>query len=286
MPLMEISAPAKINLFLNVLGKRDDGYHNLETILQKIGLSDTIILKEIKSGIRISCLQEEIPTDEENLAYRAASLLLDYTQVKKGVEIEIIKRIPVAAGLGGGSSDAASSLKGLNRLWQLGLSEGVLSRLAAQLGADVPFFLTSGQAALGRGRGDELVELKPLPQMWLVLAVPEIKVSTAWVYKNLETFGLTKADLKGKIILSAIQRGELAGIGGGLFNSLEAVTIAHYPIIAQIKQELVNFGARGALMSGSGPSVFGIFPSQREAEMAINRLSQDKQIRYILTSSS
>lgn len=301
---MEIIAPAKINLFLNVIGKRNDGYHEVETILQRIDLADSIILKKIPHGIKIHCDNKDIPVDERNLAYQAANILLDYSKIisDRGVEIEIIKKIPVAAGLGGGSSDAAATLLGLNELWKLGLSQEVLIQLACKLGADVPFFLEEGSIsgkgiALGKGRGDELIKLNPLSKIWVILGIPNIKVSTAWVYKNLKNLELKKEVLpdtfysnRCKMILSAVQKGDIKRISQLLYNTLEDVTITHYPIISQIKNNLLEVRAKGVLMSGSGPSVFGIFFDKQDVQEAYNNLtggniSGNDQIRYILTSA-
>lgn len=305
---MEIIAPSKINLFLNVVGKRNDGYHEVETILQRVNLADSIILKRMPHGIKIHCDNKDIPADERNLAYQAANILLDYSKTRRnntsdrGVEIEIIKKIPVAAGLGGGSSDAAATLLGLNELWELELNQEVLIQLACKLGADVPFFLEEGSIsgsgiALGKGRGDELTKLNPLPKIWLILVIPHIKVSTAWVYKNLKNLELIKEVLpdtpssdRGKMILFAVQKGDIKKISQLLYNTLEDVTITYYPIIAQIKNDLLDVGAKGVLMSGSGPSVFGIFFGKQDAQEAYNNLtgdniSIDEQIRYILTSA-
>jgi 4-diphosphocytidyl-2-C-methyl-D-erythritol kinase len=260
--MIKLLAPAKINLFLNVLKKRQDGYHELETILQKIELYDTIILETTQDEkIEVEC--NEV-SGVENLAYKAAKLLKQKLGIKKGVRIKIKKDIPIAAGLGGGSSDAAATLIGLNKLWGLDLRQEELLHLASKLGADVPFFIFDEGLALGTGIGTNITPLPPLPTFWIVVICPKVKIFTTKVYENLN-FMLTNDQIKSKMIEVAIKEGNIDKISKLLYNTLEKVVFHQYPVIKWLKEELLKAGALGALMSGSGSAVFGIVKTKLAA---------------------
>jgi len=288
---IRIESPAKVNLFLEVLGKRKDGYHNVETILETVDLFDSLVLKEIparrslgvdgKKEIEIKSDLPELPLGKENLVYQAATLLEKRLGIEKGIQITINKRIPLASGLGGGSGNAASVLLGLNRLWNLNLSYEELFHLAREIGADVPFFLRSGRT-LGKGRGDELQPLSQGPALYFILVSPDFKVSTEWVYENLKN--LTKEARSIKIILSALKSGKITKIGNSLYNRLEEVVIPRHPQIAKIKKRLLELGACGALMSGSGPSVFGLADDKKNAEEIYRKIKKDFRKIFLLKS--
>ncbi|MBM3242948.1 4-(cytidine 5'-diphospho)-2-C-methyl-D-erythritol kinase, partial [Candidatus Poribacteria bacterium] len=237
---LRIQAYAKINLFLNVLHKRPDGYHEIETVFQSIGLSDDIILRKLSRDIKINCEHSQVPLDESNLAYKAAKLLLEASSLSEGVEITIKKQIPVAAGLGGGSADAAAVLVGLNQLFELGYEREQLMSLGVKLGADVPFCILGG-TALGRGIGEILEPLPPLGRIWLTLVNPGFMVSTAWVYQNLhlcsknENLGLTKCQKNVNILIQQIRTNNLRKICDEMFNVLESVVVSKYPVVLDLK---------------------------------------------------
>lgn len=262
---MKVYTPAKVNLYLNVLSKRSDGYHDIQTIMQTISLYDTLIFSESKdSQIVLDCDEPLLPVNEDNLIYKAAQTLKDYTQGRKGVNIFLKKRIPVAAGLGGGSSDAAATLMALNKYWEINLKKEELKELGAKLGADVPFFIERG-TVLATGTGTKLTPLDPISKTWMVLVCPKIKISTKWVYDKVK-IKLTKNAFDIKIIIQNYKQ-QLISI---LFNSLEEITLKYYPLIDDIKKEFKKTGAKGVLMSGSGPSVFGIASDKEEAKIIYN----------------
>ncbi|PKM93039.1 MAG: 4-(cytidine 5'-diphospho)-2-C-methyl-D-erythritol kinase [Elusimicrobia bacterium HGW-Elusimicrobia-4] len=261
---MKLKANAKINLFLDILGKRKDGYHNIKTIFQEVSLSDYIFIREIKSGVRIFCDNPKVPTDKTNLVYKAATLIKKYSGIKKGVLIKIKKRIPVGAGLGGGSSDAAAVLRGLNKLWNLELTKNQLAKIGKKIGADVPFFLYGGRC-LGEGIGDKLTPLKIRKTEWYVLVNPPFEISTKNVYLR-----LTKTKKTGKI--------------AKCINRLEYVVIPLYPEIKKIKEKLVNYGVEFSLMSGSGSCVFGLAKSKITGIKIKNRLKKDGYVVWLVHS--
>lgn len=279
---VRIKSPAKVNLFLEVLGKRGDGYHNVETILETVNLFDDIILKEREGEIRMESNLPELPLGKENLAYQAAFLLKERLKIKGGVQIIIDKRIPLASGLGGGSSNAASVLLGLNRLWNLNLSYEELADLARKIGADVPFFLRGGRA-LGKGRGDELQSLPQNQTLYFILVSPDFEVSTEWAYRNLKG-NLTKERRSIKMILSTLKSGAIKKIGDSLYNRLEEAVIPRHPLIGRIKERLLELGTWGALMSGSGPSLFGLAEDQKEAVKIYDRIKKDFERVFLLES--
>lgn len=251
-----MKAPAKINLSLDVLHKRPDGYHEVEMIMTTIDLADRIELTWLPEDvIKITSQNRFVPDDQRNLAYQAARLLKDKFHISVGVQINIEKTIPVAAGLAGGSSDAAATLRGLNRLWNLGLSLDELAVLGAEIGSDVSFCVYGG-TALATGRGEKIKQLSAPPSCWVVLAKPLIGVSTADVYRRLNLEGVTHPNTQAMI--QAIKDNNFNGVCNNVGNVLEDVTLRLYPEVAQIKDQMYRFGADAVLMSGSGPTVFAL----------------------------
>lgn len=280
---MRIRTPAKVNLYLRVLGRRKDGYHLLDTVMVPVSLYDELEIrrprsKQVGQGrLKVFCDHPLVPSGRRNLVYQAASLLLREKRVEGPVHIRIRKRIPVGAGLGGGSSDAAAALLGLNRLFRLKCTRTELSALATSLGADVPFFIYR-RPARAQGIGERLRPLASIPPLWIVILYPGFPVSTRWVYQNLP-FKLTK-DIENTSI-NASRKGpkELTHF---LVNDLEKVAICRYPQIGFLKQRLIEEGAVGALMSGSGSSVFGIFSTGQNARSALRRLRTEKGVEAFL----
>lgn len=272
MNVLTVNAYGKINLALDILGKRSDGYHEVAMIMQTIDLADTLYLSTQAAGISVSSDEPGLACDQTNLVYRAAALLQKKFSVGKGVRIELKKRIPLAAGLAGGSADAAGTLTGLNRLWQLELTVEQLAELGAELGSDVPFCVRGG-TMLATGRGEKLRRLPFLPPCWAVLAKPRIQVSTAWVYQHYQAGTVEKhPDIPAMLVF--LERGDRKGITAGLCNVLESVTIPVHPEIGDLKRQLMELGMDGCLMSGSGPTVFGLTPDGEQAEMAAEKLKQ------------
>ena len=272
---LRVQAHAKINLYLDVIGKRPDGYHEIETIFHSIGLHDDIYLrKRADRQITVHCEHPHVPCDPRNLAYRAAKLLLDDTPDLNGVNIKIVKRIPVAAGLGGGSADAAAVLCGMNALFDLGLTRAELMQLGVQLGADVPFCILGG-AALGRGIGEILTPLPPLEKTWILLANPGFAISTAWVYQQIN-LSLTAPQKNVTMLTRYLQNGELFNVVRHLYNGLEVPVLAKYPAVAEIKTKLGNCpGSCGVLMSGSGATVVAFMRNQDQARLAAVNFEND-----------
>ncbi|MDR6227114.1 4-(cytidine 5'-diphospho)-2-C-methyl-D-erythritol kinase [Desmospora profundinema] len=267
---ISVKAPAKINLTLDVLHKRPDGYHELEMVMTTIDLADRIDLTETSQGIQLESTSGFVPFDDRNLAYRAAALVKQRFSVNKGIHIVIHKKIPVAAGLAGGSSDAAATLKGLNQLWDLGLTMEELAELGLELGSDVPFCVRGG-TAIARGRGEDLTPIAPPPPCWVVLAKPQHGVSTA------EVFGALNLDHKQErpdldAMVQALETRNFHGVCHHLSNVLEQVTLTAYPKVARIKERMSAFGAEGVLMSGSGPTVFGLVSRESLARRVVNGL--------------
>jgi 4-diphosphocytidyl-2-C-methyl-D-erythritol kinase len=264
-----ILSPAKINLCLSVLGKRPDGYHDVEMLMQMVGLYDQItVTLAAEQGIMVTCDNSTVPTGEKNIAWKAALELLRVAESKSGLSIEIKKRIPVAAGLGGGSSNAAAVMAAVNRLLNAGLDQKQLAEMGARIGMDVPFFFY-GPTALARGRGEILSPLPPIPQCWVLLINPGFETSTAWVYNNVN-LRLTK-----KVDCNKIARLKVRNIAQELHNDLEAVTTVAHPEIGRIKDALLAHNALGVSMSGSGPTVFGIFETEKACRTAADALSPE-----------
>lgn len=264
---LELKAYGKINLGLDVVRKREDGYHEVRMIMQTVHLHDRIVMEKTKEpGIRTETNLPYVPDGEGNLAWRAAKILMDEFGLSEGVDIKIRKCIPVAAGMAGGSTDAAAVLVGMNRLFGLGLGKKELMRRGVKLGADIPYCILRG-TALSEGIGEILTELPPAPQCHVVLAKPQISVSTKAVYEKLRVDALgpeAHPDIDG--MAAAIRAGSLDGVTARLGNVLETVTIPDHPEIGAIKRIMLEHGAEGALMSGSGPTVFGIFKDREEAD--------------------
>lgn len=252
-----ISSPAKINLFLEVVGRRPDGYHEIESVMQLVDLCDQVHLRRSARDIRVSVTGAELPSGRGNLAYKAAALILGAAAQRGGVHIHLEKRIPVAGGLGGGSSNAAAVLVGLNRLYDLGQPREALKTLGAQLGSDVPFFLSEG-LAIATGRGEVLTPLPPWPRQWLVLANPGVPISTAWAYREASS-KLTDWQRRASMH-TLIADGRLAWPPGWAFNRLEAVVLPHRGEVRALRALLQEGGGSPVLMSGSGASLFAVVP--------------------------
>ncbi len=280
---MKISAPAKINLFLQVVGRRDDGYHELRTLMCCIGLHDTLVLRMGTARNHIICSNPDIPCDETNLAWKAAllfnqTLAAETSIIAQNLSIELIKRIPVRAGLGGGSSDAAAVLKALNRYYNNPLSDAKLHALALSMGADVPFFI-QGRPAIATGVGERLEPYLNLPPWSVVVVYPGFGLSTAEVFKNLN-LGLTKCEKQLRYFPFKYRKFDIAR---HLCNDLETVAAHRFPVIETIKKELLNQGAVGSLMTGSGSAVFGLFRDPQAAHRAGNALAGDADWQIFAT---
>ena len=263
---LSLKAYGKINLGLDVLRRREDGYHEVRMVMQTVGLYDRIdLVRKDAPGIVVETNLHYLPANENNLAWKAASLLMEEFRVKEGVQIRLRKFLPVAAGMAGGSSDAAAVLFGVNKMFGLGLTRCQLMERGVAIGADVPYCVLRG-TALSEGIGEILTPLPPVPQCQVLIAKPAVSVSTRFVYEHLKADQLRPdqhPDIDG--MLEAIRRGDLYGIAGCLGNALETVTIPAYPVIGQIKEQMMEWGSIGCLMSGSGPTVFGLFSSPRAA---------------------
>ncbi len=268
---VRLKAPAKVNLILDILKKRSDGYHEVKMIMQAITLFDFVTLRRSQnSGIVIRSNVPELAGDETNIMWKAVDLVRKKFGIREGVELVLEKHIPIAAGLAGGSADGAAVLEGLNRLWQLNLSQEELMRLAAQLGSDVPFCLTGG-TALATGRGEIIQPLGINADLFMVLVKDDFSVSTKEIYQSFQLKGHHPDADK---MISALQKNNLAEISSNLGNLLESVTFSLYPKLEKIREGLVNVGASGVLMSGSGPTVFGLFPAPEMARDALNALKK------------
>ena len=268
----------KINLGLDVLRRREDGYHEVRMIMQTVGLYDVLTMKKRKDDkIEMTCNLSFLPTDERNLVYKAVKLIKDKYHIKDGVEINLSKRIPVAAGMAGGSSNCAAALKGMNQLFDLGLSIDELCEIGVTLGADVPYCIWGG-TALSEGIGEKLSRVDAMPDCYILIAKPGISVSTAFVYENLDLPALSKhPDIDG--MLECLKEKDLTGICDRLENVLETVTIKEYPIIEKVKKHLMDQGAKGALMSGSGPTIFAVFEDKKTADNAMESLRSIEDIK-------
>ena len=270
MKKLQMKAPAKVNYRLDVLGKRADGYHDLRMVMQRVDLCDELEIALTETpGIRVVCGSAGVPDGPGNIAWRAADALLQLSGKKIGIDIAITKKIPVGAGLGGGSSDAASVLMGVNELLELGLSDQRLMEIGVKLGADVPFFIFK-KPALAEGIGNLLTPLDRVPYLWVVLVNPGIHVSTGWVYQNLQ---LTN---KAPAVNIPPSYSSLADVCELLSNDLEPVTIGKYPLLNELKEMLLAAGAGGSLMSGSGSTVFGLFADEGVARKAAADIARER----------
>lgn len=273
-----LKARAKINLTLDVLDKRQDGYHNIKMIMQTVNLYDTIYIKKIRAKeIRLSTNLKWLPTDNKNLAFEAADLIKKNYNISNGVFIEIKKRIPVAAGLAGGSSDAAAVLIGMKTLFNIRLSTKELMTMGKELGADVPYCIMRG-TALAEGIGDVLTRLPKCPDFYVVLAKPPISISTQSIYKALDNEIIQKRP-DTQTVIDAIKSGDKNKIAKNLYNVMEIVTAKKHPIIKEFENFLIQKGALGVVMSGSGPTVFGLFNDKELARKAYYRLKVDKNVK-------
>lgn len=280
MDTIVLKARGKVNLTLDVVGKRANGYHDLRMIMQTINLYDTITIKKTKTpGIRINNNLAWLPKDDKNITYKAAERFFKESNIKSGVYIEIFKRIPVAAGLAGGSSDAAAVLVGLNKLFETHYTRKKLMEIGLEIGADVPFCILRG-TVLAEGIGEVLTPLPALPAMHIVLAKPNVSVSTASVYKALKVDEITKHPKTDEYV-EAIKNCDIPYITTNMENVLEDVTIKMHPQIEQIKEAMIRHGALGSMMSGSGPTVFGIFPSKYKATLAAEYFKNQCGLREV-----
>lgn len=286
----EVRAYAKINLGLDVLGRRSDGYHEVKMVMQTVDICDVLTFEKAGSGITISTDSGELPTDRDNLIYKAVRLLFDKYGIGEGISIHLQKKIPIAAGMAGGSSDAAAALKGVNEIFQLGCTLDELRELGVKIGADVPYCVM-GKTALAEGIGEKLTALPSMPDCLLLVAKPDINVSTKYVYAQLEHEHLDAGetyehpDIDGMV--QAIKKGSMEGILKRMGNVLESVTIPAHPVIGTLKERMMELGAEGSLMSGSGPTVFGIFRDEEKAHSAFLQLKEEKYAKQIfLTRNS
>lgn len=278
---LHLNAYAKINLALNVLAPRDDGYHDVETVLHTIDLHDAVTLREREEGIEVRTDSPEVPQDARNLVVRAAQVLRDTFGVQRGVEIDIRKGIPVASGLGGGSSDAAITLMGLVQMWKIRLNGRGLLSLAASLGSDVPFFLEGG-AALARGRGERVSWLPALPTTWVVLARPRVEVSTAWAYGHLDLPSLT-ARPEPEAMVEAMRREDLPAVGRLLGNVFEGLLTRTHPAVGDLKRRILAGEAYGASLSGTGPTVFGLMANEAAARKTAEDLAALPDVEVLVS---
>ena len=282
---MGLKSRAKINLSIDVLGKRQDGYHIVEMIMQTIDLYDNLKITQIEEdSIKIKSNSQDIPLNQDNIVYKAANILKEKFNIKKGIEISIQKNIPVAAGMAGGSSNAAAVLVGLNRIWDLGLNQLELKDIALQLGADVPFCITGG-SALAQGIGEELTDIKGLNEnIHILICKPNIFVSTKEVYQSLDMNEIKKRPDNQKLI-DALQVNDVKYVSENMVNVLEEVTSSKYNEINQIERIIMDNKALGSMMSGSGPTVFGLFDNKEYAIRAKEELLQNYNQVYLVKSS-
>ena len=285
MKSITLDAPAKINLYLDVISKRKDSYHNIATIFCKIKLSDHITVSARDKGISVSCDHPDLSSSRKNLAYKAAMLMKKRFQLNTGLDIAIKKNIPVAAGLGGGSSDAASVIIAINKLFKLNATQNQLIGVGRYIGADVGFFISGYNSAIGRGTGDRLSEIEVSSKFYILLLVPKISIYTKCIYRQL-SLRLTKPTVDVNMLARILMRRNLPDkLAYSLYNRLEDVVLSLYPIVKEGKQALLDFTDK-ALLSGSGPSIFGIFRTRKEAELAKAELRRDNRWRLFLTQNA
>lgn len=284
MDRLELKALGKINLGLDVLGRRENGYHDVRMVMQTVYLYDRIIMKKSKTpGIRLETNLYYLPVNENNLAYQAAQMLMDEFHIEEGVSIQLDKHIPVAAGMAGGSSNAAAVLFGMNRMFSLGLSQKELMERGVKLGADVPYCIMRG-TVLAEGIGEILTPLSPMPKCYVLIAKPAISVSTKMVYEKLDSHEIEDhPDIDG--ILAGLKAGDLKKVAGSMGNVLERVTVDVYPVIDQIKKMMIKEGALNAMMSGSGPTVFGIFEEKATARKAADAIRDARLTKQVYVTN-
>ncbi|MDY5884396.1 4-(cytidine 5'-diphospho)-2-C-methyl-D-erythritol kinase [Roseburia sp. 831b] len=281
---ISLKALAKINLGLDVVRRREDGYHEVRMIMQTIHLYDRLEIKKTGSAdITMETNLSFLPTNENNLVYKAAKLLKDEFEIKEGVHVNLKKHIPVAAGMAGGSTDAAAVLYGMNRMFGLGLSKKELMERGVKIGADVPYCLMRG-TALAEGIGEDLSALPPMVKCPVLIAKPSVNVSTKFVYENLKLDDTTvHPDIDA--LVADIKAQDLKKIAADMGNVLETVTIPNYPVIADIKQHMLEHGAINAMMSGSGPTVFGLFEKEETAQEAFTAMKQSGLAKQVYLTS-
>ncbi|SEJ56560.1 4-diphosphocytidyl-2-C-methyl-D-erythritol kinase [Propionispira arboris] len=282
---LKVDAYAKINLTLDILSKRPDGYHEVSMVMQSIGLCDRIKFSEEPKGSGITLVTNVpgLPCGERNLAYRAAKLMMDTYHIEQGIHMNLTKRIPIAAGLAGGSSNAAAVILAMNEMFCLELSREELCSVGEKIGSDIPFCLCGG-TMLAEGRGEKLTRLPSMPQCYVILAKPPVKVSTAWAYQNYQKEQV-KEHPKTDEILSCLAEKNLVGIGKLLCNVLESVTINRYKEIDMLKKLMLKHGAMASLMSGSGPTVFGLTEDAKTAEHIAEQLRKLTNARIFVTKT-
>ena len=281
---IKLRAMAKINLGLDVLGRRENGYHDVRMVMQTVYLYDRIIMKKSKTpGIRLETNLYYLPVNENNLAYQAAQMLMDEFHMEEGVSIQLDKHIPVAAGMAGGSSNAAAVLFGMNRMFSLGLSQKELMERGVKLGADVPYCIMRG-TVLAEGIGEILTPLSPMPKCYVLIAKPAVSVSTKMVYEKLDSHEIEDhPDIDG--ILAGLKAGDLKKVAGSMGNVLERVTVDAYPVIDRIKKMMIKEGALNAMMSGSGPTVFGIFEEKATARKAADAIRDARLTKQVYVTN-
>lgn len=272
----QMKAYAKINLALDVVGRRENGYHNVRMIMQTIGIYDEIRFSKCKEGIHLMIEGGNVPADEDNLVYKAAKIMTDAYHIPSGIDIYLKKTIPAAAGMAGGSSDAAATFKGINRLFDLDASLEDLMHLGVRVGADVPYCILGG-TALAEGIGEKLTSLNPAPECFVMVAKPDIAVSTKDVYEQFDAVQVDEhPDVDGMV--EAIWEESLQGVLDRMGNVLESVTARQYPVIDKLKERMKELGALNSMMSGSGPTVFGIFVNERVAREAFEQMKSEKLV--------
>lgn len=285
MDSIELKAYAKINLGLDVLGRRENGYHDVRMVMQTIDLHDTLRLtRSDRPKITLESSGVDLPGGPENLVYQAIQLMREEFSIREGVTAELKKEIPVAAGMAGGSTDAAAALRGMNELFQLHLSEAELMERGVKIGADVPFCIMQG-TALSEGIGERLTRIRTMPECVILIAKPGIMVSTKYVYEHLVLDDRTHhPDIDG--LLLGIQSQDLMKMADSMGNLLESVTEKEYPVITEIKNRMLQYGAVSALMSGSGPTVFGLYKEKETAQTALNRLKESDLLEVALLTKA
>jgi len=266
---MLVKAYGKINISLDVVGKREDGYHLLKMIMQNVDLYDSLSFQKCNKGINISCNKPYIPTDEKNLVYKATQLFMDTYDIHEGINIYLKKNIPVAAGMAGGSADAAAVFKALTKIFNIDVDDDELMKLGVRIGADVPYCIIGG-TALCEGIGEIITPLTPFKNQILVLVKPNFGVSTKEVFKNLDVSKIFKHPDTGAII-KAMEEDKLEDVCNGMRNLLENVTLRKYPVLKRIKEDMIKMGAMGAMMSGSGPTIFAFFDDMLKAQRCYDK---------------
>jgi len=276
---MLVKAYGKINISLDIIGKREDGYHLLKMIMQNVDLYDSMSFQKCNKGINISCNKPYIPTDDKNLVYKAAKLFMDTYNIREGINIYLKKNIPVAAGMAGGSSDAAAVFRTLRQIFEVDATDNELMKLGVKIGADVPFCIIGG-TALCEGIGEIITPLKPFKNHILVLVKPNFGVSTKEVFKNLDISKVFKHP-DTEALIRAMQQEKLADVCKGMRNLLENVTLRKYPVLKRIKEDIIKMGAIGSMMSGSGPTIFAFFDDMLKAQKCYDKFKTQYKEVYI-----